>query len=217
MKKFLKILIIIFIILGIVSMWVLKNYDSFNKQPDVGDGVHDISNIEEPDVGDGVHAIPNIEEPVAEDGVHDISNVEQPVVEDDNHNIPNIEQPVVGDGAHDIPNLEDSNFILDTPSFDVEVLTSYGLPILLDFGAEWCAPCNYMHPILEELNNELRGKAIVKYVDLDKYPEIAKEYNFSLIPTQYFINIDGEIYKSHTGIISKEEIIGILKEMGMEE
>ena len=74
-----------------------------------------------------------------------------------------------------------------------------------------------MHPILEELNSELRGKAIVKYIDIDKYPEATKGFNFTLIPTQYFISKDGEIYKTHTGIISKEDAISILKEMGMEE
>ena len=48
-----------------------------------------------------------------------------------------------------------------------------------------------------------------------EYPEIADGFNFALIPTQYFITKDGEIYKTHTGILSKEDAINILKEMGM--
>jgi len=96
-------------------------------------------------------------------------------------------------------------------------LKSYGLPILLDFGAKWCGPCQKMHPILEELNNELRGKAIIKYIDIDEYPEATKGFKFNLIPTQYFITKEGEVYKTHTGILTKNGVLEILKEMGMEE
>lgn len=127
----------------------------------------------------------------------------------------------IGDVALDIPLVKidknDPNFELSTPSFDIETLKTYELPILLDFGAKWCGPCQRMHPVLEELNSEFRGKAIVKYIDIDKYPEATKGFNFTLIPTQYFITKEGEVYKTHTGIISKEDVIDILKEMGMEE
>jgi len=205
-----KILIIAIIIVGIFGAWFIKNKDNI---VDVGDGAHD--NPLENNVGDGAHDIP-LEESVG-DGTHDIPLENN--VGDGAHDIPLEES--VGDGILDIPSVEidknDPNFELSTPSFDIETLKTYGLPILLDFGAEWCGPCQRMHPILEELNSELRGRAIIKYVDIDKYPDAAKGFSFTLIPTQYFITKDGEIYESHTGIISKEDAIKILNDMGMEE
>lgn len=113
-------------------------------------------------------------------------------------------------------NKNDPNFNLNATSLELEKLKSYGLPILIDFGSEGCMPCRQMKPTLIELNEELRGKAIIKYIDVWEYPEAAEGFDFSLIPTQFFINKDGKVYKQHTGILGKEEIINILKEMGME-
>ena len=208
-----KILIITIIIVGIFGAWFIKNKDSI---VDVGDGAHDIPSEEE-NVGDGAHDIPSEEENVG-DGAHDIP-LEEESVGDGVHDIPS-EENNVGDGAHDIPPVKidknDLNFELSTPSFDIETLKTYGLPILLDFGASWCNPCQRMHPVLEEVNSELRGRAIIKYIDIDLYPEATKGFDFTLIPTQYFIDKDGEIYKTHTGIMQKEDVIKILNDMGME-
>jgi len=223
-KQFKNILIILLIIVGIISVWFIKNKDNIVEiEKDGNDEIieeNDIDKVEieteENNIGDGALDIPlqekvETEENNVGDGALDIPSQEKVEIEENS----------VGDGALDIPFVEidknDTNFELSTPSFDIETLKTYGLPILLDFGAEWCGPCQRMHPILEELNSELRGKAIVKYIDIDKYPEAIKGFDFTLIPTQYFINKDGEIYKSHTGIISKEDTISILKEMGMEE
>ena len=109
-----------------------------------------------------------------------------------------------------------SIFFIISLLLELEKLKSYGLPILIDFGSEGCMPCRQMKPTLIELNEELRGKAIIKYIDVWEYPEAAEGFDFSLIPTQFFINKDGKVCKQHTGILGKEEIINILKEMGME-
>ena len=132
------------------------------------------------------------------------------------------------------------------PDFDLNVsgsldfvkLKTYNLPILVEFGAEWCAPCRQMLPIITGLNEELKGKAIVKFVDIDKNASIAADYNFQYIPTQLFINADGTpynpanaaamqmdlkydpgtnelMYTTHTGTLTKEELSSILAEMGM--
>jgi len=115
-----------------------------------------------------------------------------------------------------IINKNDPNFEFSVSSLELDVLKSYKLPILIDFGADACIPCQMMHPTLEELNTELRGKAIVKFIDVWKYPEAANGFDFSLIPTQFFFDKDGNLYTSHTGILEKDEIISIFKEMGME-
>lgn len=223
-KQFKNILIIVFIIIGIITVWFIKNKDNiveiendnnveFIEENDIN---KDKIETEENDVGDVALDIP-LEEDIPTEG----NSVGNDVLDIPLQDKIETEENNVGDGILDVPVSEidnnDPNFDLSTPSFDIETLTSYGLPILLDFGAEWCGPCKRMHPILEELNSELRGKAIIKYADVDEYPEATQGFRFTLIPTQYFITKDGEIYKSHTGIISKEDAIVILKEMGMEE
>lgn len=136
---------------------------------------------------------------------------------------------------------ESDDFALNVEEeIDLEQLKSYGVPIIIDFGADSCIPCKEIAPILEKLNSELRGKAIIKFVDVWKYEEIGKNYPISVIPTQLLIDKDGNpyipsdtyaegmtmyssqdtkehIYTTHQGGITEEQLLGILKEMGMQE
>ena len=137
--------------------------------------------------------------------------------------------------------VETEDFLLNvTEKLDLEKLKSYGLPIMIDFGADSCAPCRVMAPVLLELNNELQERAIIKYVDVWKDPELAKGYPISVIPTQMFFDKDGKpyqpletqkspmiiyslkdtqehIFTTHEGGMTKDMILDVLKEMGMEE
>ena len=70
-----------------------------------------------------------------------------------------------------------------TEEINLEQLKSYGLPIIIDFGADSCIPCKEMAPVLKELNAELQGKAIIKFVDVWKYQQLAQGYPINLIPT----------------------------------
>lgn len=125
-----------------------------------------------------------------------------------------------------------------TEKIDLEKLKSYGIPIVIDFGSDSCIPCKQMAPVLKELNAELQGKAIIRFVDVWKYQSLADGYPISVIPTQIFINADGKPYKpkdtealpmktytskdtgehiftTHEGGITKDQMLGILKEMGL--
>ncbi len=57
------------------------------------------------------------------------------------------------------------------------------LPMLVDFHAEWCAPCRWLDPILSELVREGRGRVLVAKVDVDEAPEAAARYNIGSVPT----------------------------------
>lgn len=120
-------------------------------------------------------------------------------------------------------------------SFDLEKLKKYKLPIILDFGADYCAPCREMKPILKKLNEEFKGKIIIKVCDVMEYPNLCDGYDVSLIPTQIFINSDGtpfnpenykelglnlakdingkHIYTSHVGFLEERNLRDIIKEM----
>jgi thioredoxin 1 len=55
--------------------------------------------------------------------------------------------------------------------------------ILVDFFAEWCGPCRMLTPILEQLEKEVVGKAIIGKIDTDAAPEIAARLGITSIPT----------------------------------
>lgn len=127
-----------------------------------------------------------------------------------------------------------------TEKIDMEKLKSYGIPIIIDFGSDSCIPCKQMAPVLEELNAELKGKAIIRFVDVWKYPDLAEGYPISVIPTQIFIDTEGKpyspadpealqlkqytlkttgehVFTAHEGGVTKEQLLSALKEMGLEE
>lgn len=104
--------------------------------------------------------------------------------------------------------------LLATKDFDKEEVLSRGYPVLLDIGGGECISCKAMKPVLEELNEQWQGKIIVKFVDYWKYPDLADQFNFSVIPTQFFYDEDGKLYKTHQGQITKDEVIEFFKEMG---
>lgn len=127
-----------------------------------------------------------------------------------------------------------------TEKLDLEKLKSYGLPIMIDFGADSCIPCKEMAPVLVKLNEELQGKAIIKFVDVWKYQQLAEGYPISVIPTQVFFDKDGKpytpsdpqasqmnmyslkdtnehVFTTHEGGMTEEMIRAALKEMGLEE
>jgi thioredoxin 1 len=81
-----------------------------------------------------------------------------------------------------------------TEEIDLEKLKSYGIPIIIDFGADSCIPCKEMAPALAKLNEELQGKAIFKFVDVWKYQELAEGYPISVISTQMFFGKNGKPY-----------------------
>lgn len=67
-------------------------------------------------------------------------------------------------------------------NFD-ELLTASDLPVLVDFYATWCGPCKMMAPILEQVNQQIKGKLRIVKIDTDRYPQLASRYNIEALPT----------------------------------
>jgi thioredoxin len=67
-------------------------------------------------------------------------------------------------------------------TFEREVMLSE-LPVLVEFGAEWCGPCKVVAPELAALSRELEGKAKIVTVDIDKSPVLARELGVQSVPT----------------------------------
>ena len=79
----------------------------------------------------------------------------------------------------------------DGPTFDADVLQS-GLPVLVDFYADWCPPCRAMEPVVEQLASDFDGKVTVGKLDTDVNQEIAIRYGVMSIPTLGFFR-DGKL------------------------
>ena len=92
-------------------------------------------------------------------------------------------------------------------NFEKEVLQS-DVPVLVDFWATWCGPCQMVLPIIEELSEELTGVKIGK-VNVDEEMELAKQYRIMSIPTLIVFK-DGKKVNMAVGAQGKEEIKALL-------
>ena len=89
-------------------------------------------------------------------------------------------------------------------NFDSEVLKS-DKPVLVDFWAAWCGPCQMLLPTIEELADEVKDAKICK-VNVDEQPELAAQFNVMTIPTLVVIK-DGNVISRSSGVASKQDIL----------
>ena len=90
------------------------------------------------------------------------------------------------------------------------------LPLLIDLGATQCIPCKMMAPILEEIKKEYAGSLRVEFIDVWKNPDAGQKYRIRAIPTQIFYDASGKELYRHMGFMSKQDILGAWKELGVE-
>ena len=84
------------------------------------------------------------------------------------------------------------------------------LPVLVEFGAEWCGPCKVVAPELRALAIELEGKAKVVTVDIDRSPVLAKELGVQTVPT--FVVFDkGRPVGAQSGALKKAQLLAIIE------
>lgn len=134
---------------------------------------------------------------------------------------------------------ENADFELAASSINLDELKEYNLPIIIDFGSDSCIPCQQMAPVLETMNEEMQGKAIIKFVDVWKYEDAATDFPIQVIPTQVIYSADGKpytpsedlgidfdmwsaedtnehIFTTHQGGLTEDQMRAILKDMGVE-
>ncbi len=90
-----------------------------------------------------------------------------------------------------------------------EAIKNQEKPILLDFYADWCAPCRMVSPIIDEIASE-RSDIVVGKVNVDDNPELASEFGVFSIPTLVVMK-DGKVVNQSSGARPKGQILSLLE------
>ena len=101
-----------------------------------------------------------------------------------------------------------SEIILNKSNFEEEVLKS-DVPVLVDFWATWCGPCQMLGPVVKEVAEEADGKYKVCKVDIDKNEELAVRFGIMYVPTLMVFK-DGNIVNQSVGFVDKNKILSML-------
>jgi protein disulfide-isomerase len=87
-----------------------------------------------------------------------------------------------------------------------EMLSGSDLPILVDFYADWCGPCQLMARELEMVNAELQGQLKIIKIDTEKYPELASQYQVYALPTLVLFK-HGQAVERIEGALKAKEVV----------
>ena len=101
------------------------------------------------------------------------------------------------------------------PENEPAAVQAENLPRLLELGSVGCQACAKMEPVIEELRREYEGRLSVEFYDVRQNPAPAEKYGIKLIPTQIFLDAEGNEFYRHQGYFPKEEIVAVLERMGV--
>ena len=94
--------------------------------------------------------------------------------------------------------MPDESLITVTDDTFADTVLAAGIPVLVDFWAEWCPPCRPMARVLAELAEEFRGQVLIATLDVDANPETTRAYRVTSMPTLLFFR-DGVVTASLIG------------------
>ena len=97
-----------------------------------------------------------------------------------------------------------SEIAITKQNFEEEVLNS-DIPVIVDFWAVWCGPCQMLAPVIAELSEELSGKVKVGKVNVDEEQELALRFGVASIPTVIHFE-NGRAVKISVGFMDKQKL-----------
>ena len=104
--------------------------------------------------------------------------------------------------------MSDKAVEITNVNFDEKVEGS-SKPVLVDFWAEWCAPCRMLSPVVDEIADAYAGKAVVAKVNIDEQVELAQKFGVMSIPTLILFK-DGKIEGRSVGVVGKDKIAAMI-------
>ena len=104
--------------------------------------------------------------------------------------------------------MNDKIKVVNDESFETDVVNS-SKPVLVDFWAEWCAPCKALSPILDEIVNEYDDRVTIAKVNVDENTQIPSKYGIRGIPTMLLFK-DGVVEATKVGALSKANLSAFL-------
>ncbi len=84
-------------------------------------------------------------------------------------------------------------------------------PVLVDFYATWCGPCQMLGPILKEVKDKLGDRVAIIKIDVDKNQAVASHYRVKGVPTMMLFQNGKQLWRQ-SGVLSKMEIVAIILE-----
>lgn len=120
--------------------------------------------------------------------------------------------PKQAEGSASLIN-NDSNILYANDMNSFNEIINGGQPVLVDFYADWCAPCRMVAPILEQVAGEMKGEIKILKVNVDKNRDAAMKYGIRSIPTLMLFK-NGEIRWQGVGVIQADQIKQIVKTKG---
>ena len=92
-----------------------------------------------------------------------------------------------------------------------ETLIDQETPVLVDFYADWCGPCQMMAPVLKEVAQEMGDKVKVIKIDVDKNQPIAQRFGVRSIPTLILFK-NGKILQNKAGVMTKRDLTQMIEQ-----
>ncbi len=93
-----------------------------------------------------------------------------------------------------------------------DLLSNSDVPVLVDFYATWCGPCQMMSPIIEQVNAQLKNRLQVVKIDTDRYPQLASQHNIQALPTLVLFK-DGKPVHRIEGVVQAAQLVQRLQSL----
>lgn len=87
-----------------------------------------------------------------------------------------------------------------------EMVSGSDLPLLVDFYAPWCGPCQLMAKILEQVNQQMKDRMQVVKINTDNYPDLATQYGIEALPTLVLFK-SGQPVDRIEGVLNTDQLI----------
>jgi thioredoxin 1 len=98
-------------------------------------------------------------------------------------------------------------------NIESETVKNEYMPVVIEFSATWCGPCQQLKPVFEALTDEYKGKVEMESVDVDENPSLARKYSIQNIPTTIFFDKQGNEVERIVGYVPKSKLEQSIKSL----